>query len=779
MDQVLSGLNYRKLMVYLDDVIVYSRTIEEHLKSLREVLECFRKAGLKLKPSKCSLIQREINFLGHLISRKGIETDPAKIAAVVKWPRPTSVKEVRSFLGLASYYRRFISGFSQIAAALHALTHKNVRFVWSDKCEEAFEALKKCLTSTPILAMPVDNGRYTLDTDASAESIGAVLQQEQEGEMRVIAYASRMLSGPERNYCATRREMLAVVYFTKVFRNYLLGSQFILRTDNSALQWLRKMQLPLGQTARWLEQLEEFRFDVVHRPGRNHCNADSLSRIPCKQCKQSDVSSEINALQVKVKGIPVVKDFTRIWTEEELGQFQNEDSEIGPIKRLVVEKRSEIDWEDVKELNSVSKAYWGQRQALMVENEILYRKWMNPTSGKEVKAIVLPKRLRKQVLTQCHAGFDGVHVGAKKVKGRLTSRAYWVGRSVDVDLFIRQCNQCARRKYGKSRPKGALIPTRVFEPFERVALDVTGPHPVSKGGNRFMITIIDLFTKFAIAVPVRNHEAVTIASIFIQQWICFFGIPEQILTDCGRDFLSDVMKELCEVLGIDKLRTSIYKPSTNGAVERLHRTMHNMLAKVVDSNQKDWDNLISAVMSAYRASVHEATGLTPNMMVFGKENRMILDVILGSPETALVVNSQTWLESKLDTLQRAYCLARENLDRQAKRMKTVYDRSVVSQRFNVGDKVLVYLPRTKLGCTPKWTLFYDGPYTIERQITDVNFVVRKSEKSNPLVVHIDKLKSYISQSSTDDESVDRNGDETEIFSKRERRPPVHLKDYQM
>src|SRR5437867_4229034 len=289
---VMAGLNFEVCLVYLDDIILFSSTVAEHLERLKLLLRRLRWANLKLKPSKCFLLQREVHFLGHIVSAGSIATDPEKTEQIRTWPRPQTVHEVRSFIGLASYYRRFCKDFGQIAAPLHALTGKNSRFVWTEDCEIAFEALKQCLVSSPVLAMPSDHGEYRLDTDASNVAIGAVLSQVQGGEERVIAYASRTLSRSERNYCVTRRELLAVVHFAKQFRSYLLGREFLIRTDHSALRWLKLTPEPIGQQARWLERLEEFTYKIEHQPGHKHTNADALSRRPSRQYNSDETELE-------------------------------------------------------------------------------------------------------------------------------------------------------------------------------------------------------------------------------------------------------------------------------------------------------------------------------------------------------------------------------------------------------------------------------------------------------------------------------------------------------
>ena len=278
MELVLGGLQWIKCLVYLDDIIIFGRTFLEHISRLGEVLGRLKSAQLKLKPAKCNLFSREVTYLGHVISAEGFSTDPAKVEAVCSWPTPASVHDVRSFLGLASYYRRFVANFASIAQPLHKLTEKKIPFHWTNECQQAFDILKNKLTTAPVLVYPEISKQFILDTDASDRGIGAVLSQMHDGQERVIAYGSRALSKAERNYSTTRKELLAVVYFTRHFRHYLLGCEFLLRTDHSSLQWLHNFKEPEGQVARWLEQLSSFRYSIQHRPGKRHSNADALSR---------------------------------------------------------------------------------------------------------------------------------------------------------------------------------------------------------------------------------------------------------------------------------------------------------------------------------------------------------------------------------------------------------------------------------------------------------------------------------------------------------------------
>ena len=284
MNLVLAGLQWSSCLVYLDDIIIVGSTFEEHMERSKAVLERLSKAELKLQLSKCRFFQQEFQYLGHVVSKHGISTDPSKIEKVIQWPIPCSKKEVQQFLGFAGYYRRLIRDFSTTARPLHKLAERLCSFNWAEECEQSFNQLRQTLTSAPVLAFPEFSKSFALDTDASSTEIGAVLSQVHDnGGERIIVYASQLLSRSERSYCVTRRELLAVVHFLHYFRRYVLGQGFVLRTDHGSLTWLINFREPEGQLARWLERLQEYDFGVVHRRGKKYTNADVLSQLHCRQ----------------------------------------------------------------------------------------------------------------------------------------------------------------------------------------------------------------------------------------------------------------------------------------------------------------------------------------------------------------------------------------------------------------------------------------------------------------------------------------------------------------
>ena len=431
MDRVLKDLKWSECLVYIDDIVIFGRTFDEHLCHVANVLSHLRQAGLKLKPEKCYFLQQEVRYLGHIVSEEGIATDPSKITAVSNWPAPLCKKDVQRFLGLANYYRRFIKGFADIAKPLQRLVEKNSLFEWTDACQNAFTHLRQCLVTAPVLAFPDYEQPFLLDTDASDVGIGAVLSQISDaGSERVIAYASRSLTRQERQYCVTRRELLAVVEFIQHFRHYLLRRQFTLRTDHSSIVWIQFFKEPEGQLARWMEKLQEYDFKVVHRRGTQHNNADALSRQPCKQCGRDS----------HVVGAVMQWPF-QSYTPEEMQKLQNDDPAIGPVLQAVGSGNYPSE-DAVKSWSWEGRCSLQQSKMLHVLDGVLWRRFLN--GGTTRHQLLLPSMLRDDVLGKLHDDVWGGHLGEAKLMHRVQERYYWPGYSESVKVWCRTCVKCAR-----------------------------------------------------------------------------------------------------------------------------------------------------------------------------------------------------------------------------------------------------------------------------------------------------------------------------------------------
>jgi len=483
MDLTLTGLNLEVCLAYLDDIIIFSCTPEQYLVRLEQVLECLRKVNLKLKPNKCCLMQVKVNFLGHVISGEGIATDPEKVSLVKEWPTPRDLRQLRSFLGLAGYYRRFVNGYAETAAPLNAMMKKGKTFLWTDDCQAAFEQLKEALLTPPILAMPDENAQYVLDTDACDHSIGAVLSQVQDGRDKVIGYARRTLSRNEMNYCVTHKELLAIVHYTRYFRQYLLGRQFSIRTDHTALIWLKKVTDPVGQNARWLELLGEFDYVVQHRPGSEHGNADALSRRPCLNrpsctaCHPETV--KCGAVEV---GSPLIfgePASQPIWILDEIASAQRKDRNLAVVITLLEAQTEKPPWKDIEAQSSEVKTLWHEWERLALCQQVLCRKWTS-LDGLHVRwQVILPSTFRSKFIKMAHTGMNGGHLGRSKTEEQVRLRACWPGWISDVQSELKRCAPCSQYHRGGAPRQFALNPFPAGEPFETELIDITGKHPKS------------------------------------------------------------------------------------------------------------------------------------------------------------------------------------------------------------------------------------------------------------------------------------------------------------
>eukprot|EP00731_Ephydatia_muelleri_P019461 Em0012g286a len=515
MERVLAGLHWMTCLVYLDDIIIFSRSVETHVKQLKEVLERLKIAGLKIRPKKCHLLQTSVQYLGHVISAEGIRTDPQKVACVSNWPVPRTSKELQSFLGLASYYRRFVKDFAHIASPLHALTEKGRVWVWSKECNDAFFDLKKRLVSSPILTLPDFSLPFVLDTDASGDGLGAVLAQNVDGVERVVAYASRALSRTEKKYCATRREMLALVWAARHFRPYLYGRKFTLRTDHHCLQWLHNFKELEGQVARWLEVLSEYDYTVIHRVGKQHTNADALSRGRCVQCgleKKEEEREEANSCDaVSHLMLPT-------WTEEEIKSFQSADPDIHQMVYWLETDATPTGCP--KDASWKLASLWVQRRYLTLQHGVLYRCWEDIPGGGTGRhlQLVLPAKLVNGVLEGLHNTLVGGHMGERKTLEKVRARFYWPGQRKEIEQWCRNCNVCLSRKSPSHKARAPMEISQTLRPMQRVAMDILGPLP-------------------------------------------------ETLRDQGRNFEAKVLKEVCQLLGVKKTRTTPYHPQSDGLVE--------------------------------------------------------------------------------------------------------------------------------------------------------------------------------------------------------------------
>ena len=770
MDRVLCGMRWSRCLVYLDDVISFGKSVPEAIGRLEEVLARLSDFGLQLKAKKCTFMQTEVVFLGHIVGRTGLACDPDKLSAVRDWHEPTKLKGVRQFIGFVGYYRRFVKDFAKLADPLVSLTRKGAPFVWGRDQQDSFDSLKACLLCAPILGFPTEGDRFVLDTDASLFAIGGVLSQIQNKEEVVIAYASRSLRLSQRRYCTTRREMLAAVVMCTHFRSYLRGSTFTLRTDHSSLRWLQKFKNEDGMLARWFLLLGQFSVTLEYRPGALHNNADGMSR-QCGQCKRPDCP-------VSATDLPTTDDDTpsllvdQPFATSEMGDSMDADllpecsGETWVASALIEELTDDLPapgvgddlvsdtardemlqtvrswvvsgvappWSECAGLSPELRSWRLQVGNIKLDSEgRLWRRRSPPAVGSQ---LVIPVTKRQGFIREFHDSLFAGHLGITRTVYRLLDRVYWPGLREDVRTYIRSCTICIARKSPCPRkvPMGHVA---VGHRWERVAMDLLDMSVTTPRGNRYVLVIVDCFTRWTEAFPLPDKTAQSVADAFFTKVVCRFGMPAVIHSDQGREFENKILQELCLIGGSHKTRTAPYHPESDGMVERFNRTLLMMLAMFAGKFRDDWDDLLPAVMMAYRSSVHESTGYSPYRLMFGEECTLPMDIGLPREQSQgqeeLTSPYALWVR---DSLEEAYDQVRLHSGQAVQRQKRLYDRRAVKRIFSLGDWVMrYYAPAKKCKLDSPWT----GPYLV------VSFLgwtlgIQKDPSSPIIMIHCQDAK---------------------------------------
>lgn len=685
-NNTLGNLRFSQVLVYMDDLLLPSTSADEGLKLLDTVLQILNQSGFKLKLKKCSFLKGSINFLGHEIGPNGISPGLAKVECVKKFKRPENAHEIRQFLGLAGYFRKFVENFAVIALPLTKLTRKNVTFEWGENQEASFCKLKEMLIGKPILVPFNPQLEIQIHTDASSKGLGGIFFQVQpDKSLKPVAYFSRVTSSAEQVYHSYELETLAVIESLKRFRIYLIGQKFKIITDCAAVRYTFSKKDLVARIARWWLSIQDYNFEIEHRPGLAMKHVDALSRNPC------------NILQIEIEDW-----FLTIQLQDDT------------IRNIVNQLKNKSDKHLTKEF--------------VYKNNRLYRKTLLG------ERLVIPKFARFQLLRKYHD--DVGHPGFDRCLNLIKDQFWFAKMTRFVKKYVNSCLNCGYSKGNYGKTEGFLCPiSKPNLPMETVHIDHVGPFPKTKTGFAYILTIVDSFTKYLVARPSKTLGSAECIKNLREIFSEYLGYPRRIVSDNGLAFTSRYFKEFTNNKQIKHVLTATATPRANGQVERYHRTLLDALRSVSSDDDRNWDDKIPEVIWGMNNTVNSSTKHTPFELLFGYKGN-----VLGNLE---VRPTSTEFNIKRDQAHR-------NLSGVAKKMKSHYDKKRKAPRKYVkGDLVLWNggISCNEKGVNKKLNRKYSGPYKVEKVFNGDRYKIRsvkgmRGYKAFSTLVAVDSLRPY-------------------------------------
>ncbi len=712
MNNILRDYIGKFCFVYLDDIVIYSKTVQDHFQHLKQLFGKLEVSGLTLNLKKCSMLQKTITYLGHVVSEEGVHTEASKVKAVQDFPAPKNLKEVQRFLGLASWYHRFISHFSEQAAPLYALKAKNATWDWTVECQNAFDDLKKALQRAPVLMPPDFTKDFKVQTDASDIGLGAVLTQDFDGAEHVIAYASRLLHGAEKSYSTAEKECFAVVWAVEKWRQYLEGGNFEVLTDHSALTWVFNHPKPSSRLTRWALRLQGFSFTAKYRKGSCNVVPDALSRgVPVQE-----VVSHIALCQ------PSNPDPNLPVSWDEVGKAQKLDSSLHAL------------WELAKQPTTDPN-----RIAYIIQNDYLFRSVPDKHQGYTYQ-LVIPASLKETFLHFAHSNPLSGHLGRMKTLRRLLDNVYWPEIRKDVWSFCTQCKTCQAYKPRISKLSGLLQSIPVVEPGYMLGVDLMGPFPRSSRSNEFLLVFVDYCSKWVELFALRSAKTHLITNILTKEMFTRWGAPAYLVSDRGPQFTAQLLNDTCKRWGVVQKLSTAYHPQTN-LTERINRTLKTMISSYVRDNHRDWDKWIPEFRYAINSAWQESTGLTPAEIALGRKLKGPLERLIRKPPNPDYVAYST-VERQKALLDQV----REKTSQAQERQGRYYNKRRKHESFEEGDLVWILThPLSRAAdyfmakLAPRW----QGPAKIMKRVNNVNYkVVILDNPSQCNTYHVEKLKKF-------------------------------------
>ncbi|GJX20666.1 reverse transcriptase domain-containing protein [Tanacetum coccineum] len=686
------------VIVFIDDILIYSKSEEEHEVHLKTILDLLQKEKLYAKFSKCEFWLQEVQFLGHVVNHDGIHVDPSKVESVKNWKTPESSTEIRSFLGLAGYYRRFIENFSKIAKPLTLLTQKNKTYVWGDKQDEAFQILKEKLCNAPVLALPDGPDDFVVYCDASKQGFGSVLMQ----RGKVIAYASRQLKKHEKNYTTHDLELGAVVFALKIWRHYLYGTKSVIYTDHKSLQYIFDQKDLNMRQRRWIELLSDYECEIKYHPGKANVVADALSR------KERLKPRRVRAMSITIHS---------------------------GLKTKILEAQSEAS-KDLKaptEWLRGLERHFEQRD----DGEIYFfdRIWIPSVGG-----------VRKLIMDEAHTSRYSVHPGADKMYYDLRDLYWWPGMKRDIAEYVSRCLTCSKIKAEHQKPSGFLQQPEIPEwKWEKITMDFVTKLPKSSSGHDTIWVVVDRLTKSAHFLPIReDYKTEKLAKIYTNEIVARHGVPMSIISDRDGRFTSHLWQAFQKALGTRLDMSTAYHPQTDGQSERTIQTLEDMLRACVMDFGGSWDTHLPLIEFSYNNSYHTSIKCAPFEALYGRKCRS--PMIWTEVGESQLIGPEIMQETNEKIVQ-----IKERLKTGRSSQKSYADKRHKPLEFQVGDRVLLKVSPWKgvvrFGKKGKLAPRYVGPFEIVEHVGPVAYRLKLPQELSCVhdTFHVPNLKKCLAE----------------------------------
>lgn len=769
-------------LVYIDDIVVFSRTFDEHLDHLNKILSNLFKRNFQLNPLKCDILHEQIDYLSHTVSFSGVKPTDEKIRAIMNLPEPVTLAQANKFVGGLSWYRKFLPNFASIAAPILAVTNltkpNRKKFIWTDIQHQAFVQLKQLLVTQPLfLDFPHEEHPVILTTDASKVGIGGTLQQVIHGETKNLYYHSQVTSSAQRRYSPIELEALAIWMCFQRMRSYLVGRSITIYTDHCPLCNMMTSSVKNRRVDRISLLLQEYNIEkIIHIKGQHNCLADYLSRHPIHgeddEIFTEDYGISVlfeeppRAVSVPVDDILIVNAVvTRSKTR------QNRQDGITPTDRSPITSSEAADPSQARGDGSSSRP-WSQPSSrnafdirqIQVEqskdpiihdliakikqqgpiesfvlNEGVLCKLQTQSShmGEEKKVIYVPTSMIDPLLKIYHDDPLSGHFGIVRTYLKLKKKFWWPGMKDSVVRYVKACLPCQQYNVSRIKKPGHLCPIEPPEgPFQAIGIDYCGPFKRTPRENQYVLCITDYFTRWIIALALPDCSAKTTAEAIFNEYICHYGVPVTILSDQGTHFNNQLMDALAKLVGFNHVFSTVYHPQSNGLVERFNATFVPQLAKLHDRENNNWDEYLSPVVFAYNTGTHATTGFSPFQLQFGREARLPQDQPADNYVFYRPVDYYSQLQKSLAIIHR---FAQDRIRSEQVKYKQHYDHRRSDPQYAINDHVLTKVHGVRSKLEPRYSLI---PKVVVKAQHPV-YWVREDSTQQIIQVHVNDLRPLL------------------------------------